>query len=255
MDTEQLQVLMVCGSRQRRSANRALLDVVAAGLAGAVDVTWFDGLAAVPAFDPDHADDAHPALDEWRRAVVAADVVVVAVPEYAGGMAGALKNALDWLVGGGELYRKPVAVLSAGTSGGAHARRQTAQTLTWQGAYVIAELGVAAPRTKFDDDGHLTDVATREEITALAATVMAAATMATTELVHVAVEVLAELGLDADHVAPAERRALPLPMRAGLRRGLVEHDTHAEQANGAQLAEAVEDLDGPGGDGVQIGRR
>jgi NAD(P)H-dependent FMN reductase len=42
-----------------------------------------------------------------------------------------VKNAFDWLVGSGEMYRKPVAVLTAGTSGGQHARRMMAQTLTW----------------------------------------------------------------------------------------------------------------------------
>ncbi|MFT3854434.1 MAG: NAD(P)H-dependent oxidoreductase [Ilumatobacteraceae bacterium] len=203
MDGERRRVLMVCGSLQRRSANRALLDAIAGELGGAADVAWFDGLATVPAFDADHADDPHPMLDEWRHAVAAADVVVIAVPEYAGGMAGTLKNTLDWLVGSGGLYRKPVAVLSAGTSGGEHARRQTAQTLTWQGAYVIAQLGVAAPRTKFDDDGHLTDASTRTEIAAAAASITAAATKSAAELAPVAVELLAELGLDADHVAPA----------------------------------------------------
>ena len=38
-----------------------------------------------------------------------------------------------------------------------HARQAVAQTLTWQGAYVVAELGVAAPRTKSDEEGSLTD--------------------------------------------------------------------------------------------------
>jgi chromate reductase, NAD(P)H dehydrogenase (quinone) len=36
-------------------------------------------------------------------AVAHADAVLVSTPEYAGGMPGALKNALDWLVGSGEL--------------------------------------------------------------------------------------------------------------------------------------------------------
>ena len=61
-----------------------------------------------------------------------------------------MKNAFDWLVGSGELYRKPVALLSAGTTGGFHARRMMAQTLTWQGAYVVAELGISSARTKLE---------------------------------------------------------------------------------------------------------
>ncbi len=96
-------------------------------------------------------------VDDWRRRIAEADVVLLAVPEYAGGMAGALKNALDWIVGSGELYRKPVALISAGTSGGSNARRTAAQTLSWQGAYVVADLGIAAPRTKFDAGGTVHD--------------------------------------------------------------------------------------------------
>jgi NAD(P)H-dependent FMN reductase len=34
--------------------------------------------------------------------------VLLAVPEYALGIPGAFKNALDWTVGSASLYRKPV---------------------------------------------------------------------------------------------------------------------------------------------------
>jgi NAD(P)H-dependent FMN reductase len=50
------------------------------------------------------------------------DVVLIAAPEYAGGVAGTIKNALDWIVGSGELDTKPVGLISAGTSDGTFAR-------------------------------------------------------------------------------------------------------------------------------------
>jgi NAD(P)H-dependent FMN reductase len=56
-------------------------------------------------------------------------VVLVAVPEYAGGVADALKNAFAGSSARGTMYRKPVAVISAATSGGQHARQTMAQTL------------------------------------------------------------------------------------------------------------------------------
>jgi chromate reductase, NAD(P)H dehydrogenase (quinone) len=197
-----LRLLTVCGSLQRRSANRAALDVATAAAAGAI-VDGFDRLGDIPPFDADRADEQIPVVEEWRQRVGRADVVIVAAPEYAGGVAGVLKNALDWLVGSGELYRKPVAVLSAGTSGGLHARRTTAQTLTWQGAYVVAELGIAAPRTKFDDAGRLRDDATAAAIAAVVATALVAPTMASAELVATATAVVRSLGVDTAHVAPA----------------------------------------------------
>jgi NAD(P)H-dependent FMN reductase len=199
--SHELRVLTVCGSLQRRSANRAVLDAATAA-AGAI-VDDFDRLGEIPPFDADRTDEPIAAVEDWRRRVARADVVLVAAPEYAGGVAGVLKNALDWLVGSGELYRKPVAVLSAGTSGGLHARRATAQTLTWQGAYVVAELGVSAPRTKFDEAGRLRDDATARAIAGLVAIALAAAAMAPAELVALATAVVGSLGIDAVHVAPA----------------------------------------------------
>jgi chromate reductase, NAD(P)H dehydrogenase (quinone) len=129
--------------------------------------------------------------------------VLVAAPEYAGGVAGAVKNAFDWLVGSGNLYRKPMAVISAGTSGGRYARQAMAQTLTWQGAYVLAALGITAPRTKSDDTGRLTDVPAITAISSLTELLLRGAAMPATALVDVAGRVLGSLGIDAAHLAPA----------------------------------------------------
>lgn len=197
-------LLTVCGSLQARSANRAALQAAAAvASAAGATVDHFDRLAEVPAFDADRAEEPIEVVDDWRRRAAGADVVLVAAPEYAGAVAGAVKNAFDWLVGGGELYRTPVAVLSAGTSGGLHARRMLAQTLTWQGAYVVAELGIASPRTKFDDAGRPSDEATAAALASLTRTLLAAPTMTAAERVQRATTVVGSLGIDVAHVAPA----------------------------------------------------
>ena len=196
--------MTICGSLQQRSANRAALEVassVAVALGAIVDD--FDRLADIPAFDADREDEDHDVVDDWRQQVDTAEVVLVAAPEYAGGMAGALKNAFDWLVGSGTMYRKPVGVISAGTSGGRHARQTTAQTLTWQGAYVVAELGIAAPRTKSDDEGRVTDASTVAAISSLTEQLLGAAAMSANELVNLASSVVSSLGVDSAHVTPA----------------------------------------------------
>jgi NAD(P)H-dependent FMN reductase len=172
-------------------------------VAAGATVDDFDRLADVPAFDVNRAGDPIEVVDDWRRRVSAADVVLVAAPEYAGAVAGAVKNAFDWLVGGGELYRKPVAVVSAGTSGGLHARRMMAQTLTWQGAYVVAELGIASPRTKLDGTGRVTHEETVAALTFLTHTLLATPTMAAADLIERATSVVGSLDIDVDHVAPA----------------------------------------------------
>jgi hypothetical protein len=108
-----MKLLGISGSLQRESSNTALLHTVRT-IATDVDVVLFEQLAAIPAMNPD-VDDAHvaPAVRELRELVASADAVMLASPEYAHGVPGALKNALDWLVGTGELYGKPLAVLSA----------------------------------------------------------------------------------------------------------------------------------------------
>jgi chromate reductase, NAD(P)H dehydrogenase (quinone) len=199
----QIRLLTLCGSLQARSANRAALAVVTARAVerGAI-VDDFERLAEIPAFDPDRGDEHIDVIADWRRRIDAASAVIVAAPEYAGGLAGAVKNGFDWLVGSGTLYRKPVAVISAGTSGGHHARQAMVQTLTWQGAYVVRELGIAAPRTKSDAEGRFTDEATVVALAALTDAVLAAPITPAQQLVDVAGRLVASLGIDAAHVTP-----------------------------------------------------
>jgi NAD(P)H-dependent FMN reductase len=197
-------LITVCGSLQRRSANRAALEVASSvAVTGGATVDDFDRLAEIPAFDPDRDDELIGVVEDWRQRVALADVVLVAGPEYAGGIAGAVKNAFDWLVGSGTMYRKPVGVISAGTLGGHHARQAMAQTLTWQGAYVVAELGITAPRTKSDDEGRFTDVPTLAAIREMTELLLGTSASPASELVDLAGRVVSALGVDSAHVAPA----------------------------------------------------
>jgi chromate reductase len=162
-------VLLVCGSLQRASRNRAVLDAAhAVLLARGVDVSAFEALGAIPPLNPDRGDDVGEAVLGFRAEIRAADGVLIAAPEYAGGIAGVVKNALDWIVGSGELYGKPVALVSAGTSGGVFARRDLVRTLSWQGAHVIASLGIESGRAKSVGDAsgsrRFTDPTTLNEI-------------------------------------------------------------------------------------------
>ncbi len=155
-----VELLFVSGSLQRVSANRALLRVAARCVDGRAHVVAFDGIAAIPHFDPDIEHDELPAVDAWKDAVRSAHGVLIATPEYAHSLPGSLKNALDWLVGTGELYDKPVALMSAGTGGGRLALDALAQTLHAQGARVVDRLSVAGVRPKLDERGEIADAGT-----------------------------------------------------------------------------------------------
>jgi NAD(P)H-dependent FMN reductase len=206
-------VLLVCGSLQRCSANQAALDVARVALsASGVEVSVFGDLGSIPPLNPDRGDDPGAAVLAFRAEIGAADAVLLAAPEYAGAIAGVVKNALDWIVGSGDFYGKPVALLSAGTSGGVFARRDLVRTLSWQGAHVVESLGIEAANTKSvsDSDGsrRITDPKTLDEIIALASSLVASVARSPSER-FAAITMLArdagvELGPLADHISSQE---------------------------------------------------
>lgn len=152
-----MHVATLCGSLHSGSTNAVALDTVSRrlGRAGAT-VVRIDVSGDVPPFMPESVDEPPVAVRTIRDAFRAADGVVFAIPEYAGGVPGWVKNITDWMVGAAAFYERPVVVVSAATAGGAHAIEQMARTLTWQGAYVVATCGIAAPLTMVRD-GCFTD--------------------------------------------------------------------------------------------------
>ena len=102
-------------------------------------------------------------MAELRQQLQAADAVLLATPEYAYGMPGSLKNALDWLVSAGSFYGKPTGVLSASPSeaGGEKARAGLLLTLEALGAVVVptASFAVSFVRAKLDAQGMVMDAA------------------------------------------------------------------------------------------------
>jgi NAD(P)H-dependent FMN reductase len=204
--SQMLRCLLVCGSLQRASANRAALDIAGTALsAHGGEVSTFEGLGAIPPMNPDRANDPGEAVQAFRARIGAADAVVIAAPEYAGGIAGVVKNALDWVAGSGDLYGKPVALLSAGTSGGVFARRDLVRTLSWQGAHVVASLGIDAANTKAvsDADGsrRFTDPTTLDEIRALASSLIEAVAQRPSERLAAITKLARDAGVEQSPLA------------------------------------------------------
>lgn len=226
-------VLLVCGSLQKRSANRAVLDVVRTYLerSGNVGVEDAEELGLIPAFNPDEQTQPVPAVTIFRDQVARCDGVIIASPEYAGAIAGGLKNALDWLVGSGELYSKPMVVLNAGTTGGQFALQQLIRTLTWQGAHVISQLGIAAPRTKSDAAGRFTDADTIQAIEQVSQQLLDVADMTPEERWAMVRELTESAGIEAGHIATDRLRT----------RRLVHRNEMTSPGNGEPTSSEVED--------------
>jgi len=103
-----VRVLAISGSLRAKSINTAVL-LTAQSLAPAdLTVTIYLGLGALPHFNPDLDTTTPPATDVALRAAVdSADALLICAPEYAHGVPGTLKNALDWLVSYPSFFNKP----------------------------------------------------------------------------------------------------------------------------------------------------
>jgi NAD(P)H-dependent FMN reductase len=111
-------ILAISGSLRRDSLNSAALRAAARAAARSGLVVVIDrSPAELPPFSPDLEAEPPEVVQRFRRACEEAEAILVAVPEYAFGIPGAFKNALDWTVGSGSLYRKPVAILSVAPAG------------------------------------------------------------------------------------------------------------------------------------------
>ena len=78
-------------------------------------------------------------MADLRARVIAADGWVISSPEYAHGVPGSLKNALDWLVSCPEVPGKPVLLLNASAAGGDYAQAALAETLRTMSLEVLPE--------------------------------------------------------------------------------------------------------------------
>src|SRR6266508_5930945 len=127
-------VLGISGSLRRDSYNTALLRAAARLLPSGAELVEYDGLRSLPAFSEDDEDAPGAAVDTLRDAIVSADAVLIATPEYNSSIPGALKNALDWgsrPTSEAALLNKPAAVIGASSSmfGAVWAQAETRKVL------------------------------------------------------------------------------------------------------------------------------
>jgi chromate reductase len=123
----------------------------------------YDGIGTLPHFN----DAAAPSAEvlEFRKKVKEANGVIICTPEYAFGIPGSLKNALDWTVGTAEFVDKPVALITAASHG---LKAHAAMLLVLQAisANVIADSSmiISFVRAKLDEHGNVKDLETLEAL-------------------------------------------------------------------------------------------
>jgi chromate reductase, NAD(P)H dehydrogenase (quinone) len=136
-----VKIVGISGSLRAGSSNAAVLRTAAEVAPPGVTIDVWERLGELPHFNPDLDDDDPPApVREFRQLLRDADAVIVCSPEYAHGMPGSLKNALDWLVSDGMLVGKPVLVITTAPTYGEHAHAQLTEVLKTMSWHVLPGL-------------------------------------------------------------------------------------------------------------------
>ena len=166
-----MDILAVSGSLRKNSFNTALLKAAKNLAPNSMRVSIYDSLAAIPPFDPDINEQNLPQIiTDFRSRLAAVQGVIISTPEYAHGVPGVLKNALDWLVASSEFVLKPVLVTSVSTTelGGLRAHGSLIATLSAMNTRVIVTGSVNVPfaKSKFNADGELIDPLIRDSLMA-----------------------------------------------------------------------------------------
>jgi chromate reductase, NAD(P)H dehydrogenase (quinone) len=140
-----MRILAISGSLRAQSSNTAVLTAASRLAPSGMEILLYDGLAGLPHFNPDLDTETPPApVLALRRAIGRADGLLISSPEYARGVAGSLKNALDWLVASVEFPEKPVALWNASPRS-THADAQLRLTLTTMSARLIDAASITLP--------------------------------------------------------------------------------------------------------------
>jgi chromate reductase, NAD(P)H dehydrogenase (quinone) len=137
-------LLAISGSLRTASTNTMLLHAAAMLLPAEIEYELYSGIGDLPHFNPDREDEPIPEVIELRDRVRAANGLLICSPEYARGVPGSLKNALDWLVGGIEIVGKPVALLNASPYS-VHAQEALTLILGTMSARVIRKASITLP--------------------------------------------------------------------------------------------------------------
>ncbi len=168
-----MHVLAISGSLRTVSANTTILEVIERLIPAHISFSYFKGLDGLPYFNPDNDREGmkpNDAIVDWRSNLKQASAVIICTPEYALGVPGVLKNALDWIVSSGEFIDKPIAIISASPmhTGGDKAHASLMLTLGMMSANILERASFTIPfvKTKINAQGEITDNATLQNLQA-----------------------------------------------------------------------------------------
>ena len=159
-----MRLLGISGSLRARSSNTAALVAASRLVPAGASLQVYDGLAGLPHFNPDldrEGMEPPEPVAELRRLIEGADGVVFSTPEYAHGLPGSLKNALDWLVSNPAFHGKAVAIVDTSARFSVHATASLVEVLSTMGTRLVHDACVDLPLRgrQLDAEGILAETA------------------------------------------------------------------------------------------------
>jgi chromate reductase, NAD(P)H dehydrogenase (quinone) len=166
-------ILAIPGSLRENSSSNQILNAVIELAPENVSIEVYRNVGKIP-----HFDDSQTTPEEvanFRSLIREADAVLICTPEYAFGIPGSLKNALDWTVGSGEFIDKPVGLITASSQGekGHAALLLVLQAISCR---IVNEATLLIPfvRAKLNAEGSLKDEKVSDDLRRVIVTLAAA---------------------------------------------------------------------------------
>ena len=164
-------VVAISGSTRQNSINHSLIKAIVELSSASLDITVFDRIGNLPQFNPDYDGDiVTKEVSNFRQQLNNAEGVIICTPEYAHGVPGTLKNAIDWTISSSSFPQKPTMLITAST-GGHYGHKALMETLKAIEAKNIDNLQLVIPfvKTKLNMDNKIIDDKTLVDVKKLIA--------------------------------------------------------------------------------------
>ena len=139
---ERINIVALSGSLRQASYNTAVITALKELAPENVDIVIYKGMGELPLFNPDIEGQAIPAFDDLRYILAESHGLIIASPEYAHGISGVMKNALDWLVSGEEFVNMPVALINTSPRA-SHAQNALREVIKTMSGIIIEKASVS----------------------------------------------------------------------------------------------------------------
>ena len=168
--SKSIKILGLSGSLREGSYNTAALKAAVDLAPEGVEIEMYD-ISGFPEFV--QGQDQHPPekVVEFKRKIREADAILFSSPEYNYSVPGVLKNAIDWAsrpYGDSAWEGKPAAIMGAsiGAIGTARMQYHLRQIMVFLNMFPVnrPEVMIGQAQDKFDEQGNLTDEATKKFI-------------------------------------------------------------------------------------------